>query len=435
MRNLIIFFIILLIISSIQLQAQWEERRNGLPLSWAPACCISAIDENTAVIGTYIYPKSHIYVTSNAGLNWSEIPTPTEIPDINIIDIAMIDTNNIWICSAEVEPYNARIFATADGGESWQKQFENSEQTTFFNYIEMFDLNSGVAMGDAVGDAPALFLHTTDGGENWISINEDNLLGVWSGQTWARLDFVNLDYGYFFVSGISPQKLYKTDDGGKTWNPTNLTSSQGAVVKFFNANYGMVVENDGSIYRTIDGFASAQFISALTNFWPCDIEFLKEDAAKIWLTFGEHLFYSADSGLTWTEQPMPLNFDGRDIEFVDDKHGWILTPNSVFYTNNGDQVTGIENKPIVVQEFRLMQNYPNPFNPSTSIEFSLPKAENVTIEVYNTLGQGVETLLDKNMQAGNHEVEFNAQNLSSGIYFYRIEAGKFQDVKKMILIK
>ena len=89
MRNLIIFFIILLIISSLQLQAKWKERRNGLPLSWAPACCISAIDENTAVIGIYIYPKSHIYVTSKAGLNWSEIPTPTEIPNIDIVDIAM----------------------------------------------------------------------------------------------------------------------------------------------------------------------------------------------------------------------------------------------------------------------------------------------------------------------------------------------------------
>jgi CubicO group peptidase (beta-lactamase class C family) len=83
----------------------------------------------------------------------------------------------------------------------------------------------------------------------------------------------------------------------------------------------------------------------------------------------------------------------------------------------------------------LSQNYPNPFNPSTTIEFALPRYENVKIEVYNTLGQRVEILLNQHMRTGHHEVEFNAQNLSSGIYFYRIEAGEFQDVKKMVLLK
>jgi hypothetical protein len=83
----------------------------------------------------------------------------------------------------------------------------------------------------------------------------------------------------------------------------------------------------------------------------------------------------------------------------------------------------------------LRQNYPNPFNPSTKIKFTLPKQEIVTLEIFNTLGQKIETLLNKKIPAGYHEVEFNAQKLSSGIYFYRIEAGEFQDVKKMILIK
>ena len=91
-----------------------------------------------------------------------------------------------------------------------------------------------------------------------------------------------------------------------------------------------------------------------------------------------------------------------------------------------------ENIPL---EFALKQNYPNPFNPTTQISFALPKPENVTIKVYNTLGQRVATLINKRLKAGNHEVEFNPQNLSSGIYFYRIEAGEFQDVKKMILIR
>jgi hypothetical protein len=89
-------------------------------------------------------------------------------------------------------------------------------------------------------------------------------------------------------------------------------------------------------------------------------------------------------------------------------------------------------KPI---NFQLFQNYPNPFNPSTKIKFYLQKAENVKIEIYNTLGQIIETLLNQHMKTGYHEVDFNAQNLSSGIYFYQIQAGNFQDVKKMFLIR
>jgi hypothetical protein len=85
--------------------------------------------------------------------------------------------------------------------------------------------------------------------------------------------------------------------------------------------------------------------------------------------------------------------------------------------------------------FKLKQNYPNPFNPSTRITFTLPGIENVTLEIYNTLGQKIEILLNKKMSAGSHEVEFKAQNLSSGIYFYRITAGDFSQMRKMVLVK
>ena len=95
----------------------------------------------------------------------------------------------------------------------------------------------------------------------------------------------------------------------------------------------------------------------------------------------------------------------------------------------------IEREIIVPTNYTLRQNFPNPFNPNTVIEFNLPKAANVKIEVYNLVGQKIETLLNKSMPAGYHEVEFNPRNLASGIYFYRIEAGEFQDVKKMILLK
>lgn len=97
--------------------------------------------------------------------------------------------------------------------------------------------------------------------------------------------------------------------------------------------------------------------------------------------------------------------------------------------------TSIEQISELSKEFSLKQNYPNPFNPSTKISFSLPSQEHVVVEVFNMLGQKVITLMDKNMNAGYHELEFNGSDLSSGVYFYAIQAGQFNDVKKMIIIK
>ncbi|MCK5077754.1 MAG: T9SS type A sorting domain-containing protein, partial [Calditrichia bacterium] len=89
----------------------------------------------------------------------------------------------------------------------------------------------------------------------------------------------------------------------------------------------------------------------------------------------------------------------------------------------------------IPDQYTIEQNYPNPFNPSTVITFSLPKSEMVKIEVYSLLGQKIETLLDRSMSAGTHKVEFMAKDLPSGVYLYRISAGGFEQVKKMLLIK
>jgi hypothetical protein len=85
--------------------------------------------------------------------------------------------------------------------------------------------------------------------------------------------------------------------------------------------------------------------------------------------------------------------------------------------------------------FALDQNFPNPFNPTTTINFSLGKASNVKLVVYNILGQQVSELVNEKMQAGSHTVQFKANNLATGVYFYRLEAGSYVDVKKMLLLK
>ncbi len=90
-----------------------------------------------------------------------------------------------------------------------------------------------------------------------------------------------------------------------------------------------------------------------------------------------------------------------------------------------DQSTGVEEHRLntLPTEFGLEQNYPNPFNNSTIIRYSLPTESFVTIKVYNTIGEELQTLISKEQSSGNYEVEFDATDLTSGIYFYRIQAG------------
>jgi len=87
------------------------------------------------------------------------------------------------------------------------------------------------------------------------------------------------------------------------------------------------------------------------------------------------------------------------------------------------------------QTYSLKQNYPNPFNPSTTITFSLPKEEFVTLKVYNMLGQEIRTLVNEIRQAGEYGASFNAADLPSGVYLYKLSAGRYLDTKKMVLMK
>ena len=85
--------------------------------------------------------------------------------------------------------------------------------------------------------------------------------------------------------------------------------------------------------------------------------------------------------------------------------------------------------------YSLSQNYPNPFNPSTSIKFTMPKGDNVKLVVFDILGREVKTLVNEFKSSGSYEVNFDASTLSSGVYFYRLEAGEFTDTKRMLLVK
>lgn len=195
--------------------------------------------------------------------------------------------------------------------------------------------------------------------------------------------------------------------------------------------------------------------------------------------------YEADPGDTVTISMMVKN-TGEGLDFytvsADTEHGWITKPMfgfvyalpdeavtvefdvyvpvAIFYdltelvdfrVQSGTDVDVYIDRQVEIQvlmptdvgdepsllpgEFRLEQNYPNPFNPGTFIGFELPKRAEVEIEVFNLLGQTVRLVNLGYLEAGNHGYDFNAENLASGIYFYRLRADEFSDVRKMVLMK
>ncbi len=112
----------------------------------------------------------------------------------------------------------------------------------------------------------------------------------------------------------------------------------------------------------------------------------------------------------------------------------VSTSNGVLHKKN---VKNNQQKEKTIEEITTYstQNYPNPFNPTTQINYQIPKEGHVSLVVYNSLGQEVKTLVNENKGIGNYNVEFNAVNLPSGIYFYKLQSGKFKQVKKILLVK
>ena len=107
-----------------------------------------------------------------------------------------------------------------------------------------------------------------------------------------------------------------------------------------------------------------------------------------------------------------------------------------FLGGGDDWMTSIDDvEDIIPLKFELSPNYPNPFNPSTTIKYTLAEQSHVRLEIYNILGQRVEVILDESKDAGSHTEIWQANDVPSGVYFYRIVAGDFEDTRKMMLLK
>lgn len=145
------------------------------------------------------------------------------------------------------------------------------------------------------------------------------------------------------------------------------------------------------------------------------------------------LILKKSSSTAWYDTTVNYNFiHGVNTIQVAMFWGWMQFDYIAVPTN---LVTDVENIAAIPAEFTLAQNYPNPFNPSTLISYNLPKTALVTLKIYDILGREVSTLVNRTESAGSYKVEFNAGRVSSGVYFYRLSAGGFVQIKKMLLLK
>lgn len=220
------------------------------------------------------------------------------------------------------------------------------------------------------------------------------------------------EQGNSYVLGVFTDYVVFDEDSG---NPDTLFSN--ALADMFVAKYDTdgkfqwAKQIDGSGSEGLDLLTSAQ-VPVRTN--PVDLLYSKNNGGELILSgdFNNSLF-----------------LDNITLQSSESTRSGFVAVLDV------SKATGIEDDKPGLTEFMLSQNYPNPFNPSTRIDFNLPASGKAKVTVFNQLGQQVTILADGIYSAGVHEINFNADNLASGVYYYRIDAGTFSQTKKMILLK
>jgi len=154
-------------------------------------------------------------------------------------------------------------------------------------------------------------------------------------------------------------------------------------------------------------------------------------------TNGDGVFLSTNGGLNWTAVNTGLTNSSVSAFAVRGTNLFVGTVGAgVWRRPLSEMVTSMSTSSgDIPNEFKVEQNYPNPFNPATTIRYGLPQRSNVVLTVYNTLGQEVSTLVQRQQEAGSYEVKFDGSALASGVYFYRLQTGSFVDTKKLLLLR
>ncbi len=248
---------------------------------------------------------------------------------------------------------------------------------------------------------------------------------------------------------VTPAGICRSADAGTTWSVVP-PPSRGIVWSLFASDSAAILSwyfNDGDNVW-IDLFRSTDDGVTWTDCSPVrwNLNFVVANYGKTIISESDgHYTVSTDAGLSW--KPDIIFASGLpevDLFALTSDH--VFATHSYQYRSAGyfgwvwrrpltEIVATVASARTTTEAFLLFQNYPNPFNPSTTIRYSLPHRSHVTLAVFNTLGQKVTELVNREVDAGYHEVQFDAGRLASGVYFYRLQAGSFVTTKRLCILR
>jgi photosystem II stability/assembly factor-like uncharacterized protein len=358
------------------------------------------LDENNGWITSVGF--GNVLRTTDGGSNWAYSDTvilgsPTCIRFTTPL-IGWVSSNTLG---------NSDISKSTDGGVTWFSQITGG-LNEFINSISFPDSISGYAVGFQIYTPPiqdeGFIIKTASGGTYWEEQYRDN----------GKLNSV------FFVN---ENRGWAVGDGGKI-----LATANGGTPVELNSFTASVLQNEKAVQLNWS-------TATETNHSGFEIERLQDskiERLKNWETIG------FVPGFGTTTEPKSYSFTDENITTGTYKYRLKQIDFDGTFEYSNELEVAIDFTP---KEFVLYQNFPNPFNPSTTIKYSLPVESFVKINIYNALGEVIEELVSKVQSSGNYEVTWNAQNYSSGIYYYSFEVNSadgsqsHREMKKIVFLK
>jgi len=427
---LILFFV--MIASVAKLTAQWEKIYTNS--TWPNYNALYSHKNVLFLSGNY---GEQILRTSDNGTSWTDISSSFR-NDIDVNIYHMLSFGNIVFAVTDSlgGPNDYFIYASTDDGVTWSVKSRIDRGP---NNGAILSLAADGNNLFAISNKRSIY-KSTDGGSTWVEtvINYTGTSGI--------LSFAASGNTYLaFLEGVG---AILSTDAGLNWTLKNSTSSIDWIYKINNDIWGFTLfagiykynlstnewENNflpGSFYKPISiATNGTQLISSFLGF----------------LTSDTRYYSSNNNGTSWSELTTETIGLGNKI-----LSPYALAVNSSYYfaaywrTVSGTITSSVYRLPLtttsltseksIPNSYHLSQNYPNPFNPSTTISWQLAASSFVTLKVHNVLGKEVAALVNEEVQAGMHSVNFDASHLSSGIYFYTLKTNSFMQTKKMILLR